>query len=189
MDARCPELSAAVKLSEALKLLFDFGRASCWRLRGAQVAPKVRIGPACEVNFPRQLTLGCRSTFEAGVVVRLVGDSAHLVAADQVFVGCGTMFDLSCKLTIGQGTLIAPGCFIIDHNHGTRADARIWSQPCISGPVGIGSDVWLGARAIVLPGVHIGDGAVVAAGSVVTRDVAPMTVVAGVPARFMRRRI
>lgn len=170
------------------RVIFDFGRASWWRLRGAKVAPKVRIGPGCELTIPCQLTLGRRSTFEADVVVKLVGDSARLIAADQVFVGRGTRFDLTCELTIGEGTLIAPGCYIIDHNHGTHPDASIWSQPCIPGPIRIGKDVWLGAKVIVLPGVSIGDGAVVAAGSVVTRDVAPMNLVAGVPARFVRLR-
>lgn len=53
----------------------------------------------------------------------------------------------------------------------------------------IGNDVWLGAGCIILPGVHIADGAVVAAGAVVTRDVPPYSVVAGVPANVLRRRI
>jgi acetyltransferase-like isoleucine patch superfamily enzyme len=54
-------------------------------------------------------------------------------------------------------------------------------------PVHIGADVWLGANVTVLPGVTIGDGAVVAAGAVVAKDVAPRTLVAGVPAREVRR--
>lgn len=56
------------------------------------------------------------------------------------------------------------------------------------GPVRIGRYAWLGSHCIVLPGVTIGEGAVVAAGAVVTRDVAPYTLVAGVPARFVRER-
>jgi acetyltransferase-like isoleucine patch superfamily enzyme len=65
---------------------------------------------------------------------------------------------------------------------------RIDQQSCGVEPVAIGSDVWLGTGVVVLPGVSIGDGAVVGANSVVTRDVAPMTVVAGVPARFLKTR-
>lgn len=57
------------------------------------------------------------------------------------------------------------------------------------GPVRIGSDVWVGARAIILSGVSIGDGAVIAAGAVVARDVAPYAVVAGSPARQVKRRL
>ena len=55
-------------------------------------------------------------------------------------------------------------------------------------PVTIGNDVWIGARAIILDGVTIGDGAIVAAGAVVTRDVEPYTIVGGIPAKVIRRR-
>lgn len=55
-------------------------------------------------------------------------------------------------------------------------------------PLVIGSDVWIGSRAVILPGITIGHGAVIAAGAVVTKDVAPYTIVAGVPARPIRRR-
>ncbi|PIW49973.1 MAG: acetyltransferase, partial [Zetaproteobacteria bacterium CG12_big_fil_rev_8_21_14_0_65_54_13] len=55
-------------------------------------------------------------------------------------------------------------------------------------PVCIGDDVWIGARAVILPGVNIGRGAVIGAGAVVTRNVAANSVVAGVPARLLRDR-
>ena len=53
-------------------------------------------------------------------------------------------------------------------------------------PIRVGNDVWIGANATVLPGVTVGDGAVIAAGAVVTRDVPPMTVVGGVPAKIIK---
>ena len=55
-------------------------------------------------------------------------------------------------------------------------------------PVYIGDDVWIGDRVIILPGVHVGDGCVIAAGSVVTKDVPRYTVVGGVPAKVIRER-
>lgn len=58
----------------------------------------------------------------------------------------------------------------------------------VNGPTEIGNDVWIGRRAIIMPGVTIGDGAVVGAGSIVTKDVAPYAIVAGNPARFIRNR-
>jgi acetyltransferase-like isoleucine patch superfamily enzyme len=54
--------------------------------------------------------------------------------------------------------------------------------------VRIGNDVWIGTRAIILPGVHVGDGAIIGAGSVVTRDVPALAVVGGVPARVIKQR-
>ena len=55
-------------------------------------------------------------------------------------------------------------------------------------PVYIGNDVWIGDRALILPGVHVGDGSIIAAGAVVTKDVPPHSIVAGVPARKIRER-
>ena len=55
-------------------------------------------------------------------------------------------------------------------------------------PVYIGNDVWIGDRVLILPGVHIGDGSIIAAGAVVTKDVPPYSIVAGVPAKKIRDR-
>jgi maltose O-acetyltransferase len=56
-------------------------------------------------------------------------------------------------------------------------------------PVEIGDDVWIGARAVLLPGVKVGDGAVIAAGAIVTKEVAPYTIVGGNPARVIKSRV
>lgn len=55
-------------------------------------------------------------------------------------------------------------------------------------PVYIGNDVWIGDRALILPGVHVGDGSIITAGAVVTKDVPPYSIVGGVPARKIRNR-
>lgn len=60
--------------------------------------------------------------------------------------------------------------------------------PCSKGPITIGSDVWIGTDALILSGVNVGDGAIIAARSVVTRDIPPYAIVAGVPARVIRSR-
>jgi acetyltransferase-like isoleucine patch superfamily enzyme len=122
------------------------------------------------------------------VWLKLVDDKAQVVVGDNVFLGRGVEIDAMLMVTIGPHTLLAPGAFITDHNHRIGADRRIDEQGCRSAAVHIGSDVWVGARAAVLPGVKIGDGAVVGAGAVVTHDVAPFAVVAGVPAREIGSR-
>ena len=87
-------------------------------------------------------------------------------------------------VTIGPYTLIGPHATIVSYEHEYRDRARrIRDQPYIYAPIAIGTDVWIGAHAVVLAGITVGDGAVVAAGAVVTRDVPAYTVVAGVPAR------
>jgi acetyltransferase-like isoleucine patch superfamily enzyme len=120
--------------------------------------------------------------------MKVVSAAATVELGNYVFVGRGSEFDVIEKLSIGEHTVIAPGCFITDHNHGTSANQRIDMQACLAKPVTIGDDVWLGANAVIVPGVAIGNGAVVGAGAVVTRDVPPMAIVAGVPARIIRFR-
>jgi acetyltransferase-like isoleucine patch superfamily enzyme len=87
-------------------------------------------------------------------------------------------------VTIGDDTLIASHVAITSLTHDSKAE--LYSGSLISKPVVIGRNVWIGAHAVILPGVTIGDGAIIGAGAVVTRDVAPRTTVVGVPARPRR---
>ncbi|HRO63202.1 acyltransferase [Thermomonas sp.] len=175
-------------LWERLEAWQGYLRALALRLRGARLGLRCRIGRRCEVSLPGRIDMGDRCVLEPDVIFKLVEPTAKIRLDDHVFIGRGSILDVSGNLAIGEGSLIAPYCFITDHNHGLDISMPIWVQPCETRPVRIGANVWLGARVIVLPGVTIGDGAVVAAGAVVTRDVAPMSVVGGVPARFIHSR-
>ena len=132
--------------------------------------------------------MGERVVLESDVYLKVVADAAKLTLGDSVFVGRGVEFDVMGSVSVGAHTLIAPRCFITDHVHGTAPGSRIDQQSCAVEAVVIGADVWLGTGVVVLPGVRIGDGAVVGANSVVTKDIAPMTVAAGIPARVVRAR-
>jgi acetyltransferase-like isoleucine patch superfamily enzyme len=127
--------------------------------------------------------LGTRCEIEQGVFLKCVATGASLDVGDHVFIGAGTEIDVLLSVAIGAHTLIAPGVFITDHGHRRGRERRLDEQGNESAPVVIGTDVWLGARSVVLPGVTIGDGAIVGAGAVVTKDVPAYTIVAGVPAR------
>jgi acetyltransferase-like isoleucine patch superfamily enzyme len=86
----------------------------------------------------------------------------------------------NCQIVIGDRCMFGPGVMIRDDDeHEVIGSIR-------KAPVVIGNDVWVGARSIILKGVTIGDGAIVAAGSVLTKDVPPRTIVGGVPARVIR---
>ncbi|MBR1658764.1 MAG: sugar O-acetyltransferase [Oscillospiraceae bacterium] len=89
------------------------------------------------------------------------------------------------KVTIGNDVLLAPGVLITTVNHSFRREGRR-AGLCTALPITIGNDVWIGGNATILPGVTIGDNVIVAAGAVVTKDVPSNSVVAGVPARFLR---
>ena len=84
--------------------------------------------------------------------------------------------------------MVAPNCFITDHNHAIALSRRIVDQGVTTSDVEIGSDVWIGANVCVLPGVKIGDGAVIGAGAVVTRDIPANCVALGIPAKVTRVR-
>lgn len=98
----------------------------------------------------------------------------------RVFINSGCKFQDQGGITIGDDSLIGHNCVIATLNHAMDPEHR---GDMIPSPVKIGNKVWIGSNATLLPGVTIGDGAIVAAGAVVTRDVAPRTVVAGVPAK------
>lgn len=104
--------------------------------------------------------------------------------------GIGVNCQIPANIIIGRDVMMGPEVLIILQNH--RFDdlhAPMWRQgyrPAAS--VVIEDDVWLGARAIVLPGVRIGTGAIVAAGAVVTKDVPPYAICGGNPARIIRYR-
>lgn len=94
--------------------------------------------------------------------------------------------DCSAAVRVGDRVTFGPQVSIVTANHDT-ADPKCRAGALLPAPVTIGDGAWLGLGAIVLPGVTIGAGAVVAAGAIVTRDVEPHTIVAGSPARLLRR--
>lgn len=101
-----------------------------------------------------------------------------------VAIGENVVLRAGGGLTIGNRVLIAAGAAIVTVGH--PIEPPRWNKVSAA-PVVIGDDVWIGVNAVVLPGVAIGNGAVVAAGAVVTEDVPPFTVVGGVPARVLRK--
>lgn len=103
--------------------------------------------------------------------------------------GIGVNAQIAPCVTIGNDVMMGPDCMIYTTNHGMAPGTPMWRQKSSAPlPVVIGNDVWIGARVIILPGVRIGDGSVIGAGSVVTHDVEPGTVVAGNPAKPVKRR-
>lgn len=97
----------------------------------------------------------------------------------QILSRAGTRFDQG-GITIGDGALIGHNAVLATLNHDFSPERRTSMHPA---PVVIGKNVWLGASVTVVPGVTIGDNAVIAAGAVVTKDVPAGTIAAGVPAK------
>lgn len=107
-----------------------------------------------------------------------------------VFVNSNSTWIDTCPITIGARTLIGPNCSFYSGTHPLDHRVRNGTRGPESGkPIHVGEDCWFGGGVTVLPGVTIGKGAVIGAGSVVTKDVPEGVVVAGNPARVLRKTI
>lgn len=104
--------------------------------------------------------------------------------------GIGINAQIPAHVTIGNNVMMGPYCMMFTSNHNID-DLTV--PMCQQGatepqPIVIEDDVWIGARVIILPGVRVGTGSVIGAGSVVTRDVEPYSIVGGNPAKLIRKR-
>jgi len=127
---------------------------------------------------------GCRVL--SGVVIY---HPQHLRLGRNVTITRHTQINAAGEVTIGDDTLVGPRCAIWSANHRYRdPDVPIRLQGYEYKPVAIGSDCWLATGVIVLPGVSLGNGSVVAAGAVVTTSFAPGSIIAGVPAKAIGKR-
>lgn len=162
------------------------------RLLGVSVGRKCWIRRVRVPRNPWDIVIEDFVGLDDDVVLLTTGsrrDQARLLIGSNTYVNRFTMFDASESITIGRNCLIGPFCYVTDHDHGTESIIPKAEQSLLSSPVRIGSNVWIGAGAIILKGVNIGNGAVIGAGAVVTRDVGPEERVAGVPARAIGLRI
>lgn len=117
-------------------------------------------------------------TGDRGLVRRL-----HIGA--HCWLNAGVWFNAGAEIIIGDRVAIGQQAMILTQTHDLDSAARR-AGALRAAPVRIGAGAWLGARCLLLPGVTVGEGAVVAAGAVVAHDVAPHTMVGGVPARVLR---
>lgn len=105
--------------------------------------------------------------------------------------GIGINAILSPGITIGNDVMMGPYCMMFTSNHaiGDLATPMRKQGHAERKPIVIGNDIWIGARVTILPGVHVGDGSVIGAGAVVTKDVEPYSIVAGNPAKKIGSRL
>ncbi len=125
--------------------------------------------------------IGPRATLGAGITWQ----SRRVTIGHHVFVNADCFFDGPGAIAIGDETVIGMRAVLVTSTHDLAGPGRRADLPR-SEPITIGRGCWIGAAAVVLPGVTIGDGCVVAAGAVVTRDCEPDGLYAGVPARRVR---
>jgi len=142
------------------------------------------------------LSIGSNCNIEGSLVLEQA--AARISIGSRTHIGGKTLVAAASSIEIGDDVLIAFEVLIMDHNSHSlkfrerQQDVRDWIKgnkdwsAVAMAPVRIFNKAWIGVRAIVLKGVTIGEGAVVGAGSLVTSDVPPWTIVAGNPARIIR---
>jgi acetyltransferase-like isoleucine patch superfamily enzyme len=115
----------------------------------------------------------------------VVGEHAHMQIGNDVYINSDSSFVCTTEVKIGNGARISWECEICDNDyHRIIRDGSVCANP-----ITIGNNVLIGRRAMIMKGVTIGDGSVVAAGSIVTKDVPEKCLVAGVPARVIKKEI
>jgi carbonic anhydrase/acetyltransferase-like protein (isoleucine patch superfamily) len=146
----------------------------------------VRIGQ-CRIRCKGRIELGDQVCVHDNAILDAKG--GEIVLGNRVLVNSYCVLSGVGGLKIGQDTAIAFHTVIVAFNHGIdNLDVPIMYQPLQKIGISIGENTWIGANCVILDGVTIGTGAVIAAGSVVSRDVASEDVVGGVPARVIKNR-
>ena len=147
--------------------IFNFFKASLLRMVGAKIGRRVTIYPGVWIVPGRNLTVGDDVDFAMGVLVTTAGGVS---IGDRVLIGYRTQI-------ISANHVVPPG------------REPIFGSGHEKKPVNIKRDAWIGGNCTILPGVSIGEGAVVGAGSVVTKDIPDFEIWAGVPARKLKTRV
>jgi acetyltransferase-like isoleucine patch superfamily enzyme len=133
------------------------------------------------VHNPKKIIIGNDCFIGKGTVLYSELKDSKLVIKNNVQINRDVHLDYSGGLEIGCNSLISEGATIFTHSHGYNPR----SQP-IPKPSKIGEAVWIGSKAMIMSGVNIGDGAIIAAGSIVTKDVMPHSIVGGNPAKLIK---
>lgn len=138
------------------------------------------IGTGC-ITLGKRCRIGreCEFTTE---------EEGEIILEDNIRINRGTTLTSYAQVRIGTFAIIGEFTSIRDANHGTEMGTPMRLQPHTSAPITIGRDVWIGRGCCILPGVTIGDGAIIGANSVVTKDIPSHTLAAGAPATVLRER-
>lgn len=172
-----------------------------------QVGDGTGIAPLAELIGAKSITIGCNCGIQKGCHLTvwktsdfqpndIICEDPELIIGNDVKLGCYNHVTVANRITIKDGVLTGKWVTISDNNHGdyTENGYNEWRNLPPSerkltskGEIVICRNVWIGEKATILSGVTIGESAIVAANSVVTKDVPPLTIVAGSPAKVINK--
>lgn len=163
-----------------------------WKLRDKKIKSGKNITFKKDVDISicetGSLEIGDNAFFHERCWILLTMPKPRIKIGKWVFFGRNTVLASKNSVEIGDYSLFAANCYIIDHEHGFSPDNVILNQKSVMQNVKIGRDCYFGTGTIILGGVTVGDGAIVAANSVVFKDIPPYEIWGGNPARFMKKR-
>ena len=165
-------------------------RVAYYSLQGMKVGKNTTL-PAINVTWPHQLKIGNSCKIENNVSFKFDGiwsSGPSIQIGNDVFIGSGCEFNVDHGIHIKDNSLIGSGCKFIDHDHGTSIGINMRSQQAVGSRIVIEEDVWLGVNVVVLKGVTIGAGAIVAAGAIVNKSIPGNEIWGGIPAKFIKVR-
>jgi acetyltransferase-like isoleucine patch superfamily enzyme len=153
--------------------------------------PSLRHARGFIVRNPEKFAPGPSNYFDENVYINCgaewAGGRGHFRSGRNCVISANTVIYAAGGVELGDDVAIAPGCTIVSHRHGFAQGGTPYKQQEISyAPVKIGNNVIINSGCTVLPGVTIGDNAIVGAAALVTRDVPPNSLVMGIPARVVR---
>lgn len=163
-----------------------------WHPRKMWIGDRVAVDEGCQLDArgcaPGQFRIGDGALISRGCILSSKDGSLSIGARANIGAAC-IMYSFT-RIDIGANSLLAANCYIGGGGYLVRGrtDIPMSDQPCTQLGVVIEDDCWLGAGVTVIDGVRIGRGSVIGAGAVVTRDVEPFSIMAGVPARRIGSR-
>lgn len=162
-----------------------------WRCLGAHVGKETLLH-GCSMTWPHKVKIGNQCIVESDIFFKhdgIYSPGKSIIIGNNTFIGKGCEFNITSEIKIGNDCLIASGCKFVDHNHGKDLKYLMRKQRCQESPISIGDNVWLGVNVVVLKGVEISNGAIVAANAVVNKSIPENEIWAGIPAKKIGERV
>jgi acetyltransferase-like isoleucine patch superfamily enzyme len=166
-------------------------RVTWLKMQGMQLGANNRIGKI-RVQVPEQVQIGNNCKLEDDVRLRAGGPwkQAFIEIGDHSFIGHSTQINVGNEFKIGRNCMIAPLCVFSDaHHEFTDVTIPMNQQRCLYNSIEVKDDVWMGSGCVILGGVTIGTGVVIAAGAVVNKSIPDYEIWGGVPAKKIKSRI
>ena len=187
-------------MNKKIKILFSIGVVGSFRLLLSLIISKFCFPSARIIRYPfyvrkeGKLSIGKGFSANSGLILDVYGKNAEVIIEENVMANYRLHIGSAKYIKIGSNTLFGSDCTVMDHSHGGYK-GEFHSNPLeppvkrklISLPIVIGKNCWFGDRVFIMPGVTIGDGVVIGAGSIVTSDISSNSLAVGAPAKVIKK--